>query len=54
MGLAFFPQGPNFIKAYCQAATNLVDRDRGVGNDLPQPRGLRTLRASSSFILQSD
>ena len=50
-GLAF-RQGPTFINAYCQAATNLVDRYWGligqtdipsysgqyVGNDLSRPR----------------
>ena len=33
-----FRQGPTFINAYFQAATNLVDRDSGVSNDLSQPR----------------
>ena len=33
LGQAFHHQGPTFINAYayCQAATNLVDRDRGGG-----------------------
>ena len=38
LGLAFLHQGPTFNNAYCQADTNLVDRDRGEGNDLPRPR----------------
>ena len=38
LGLAFHHQGPTFIGAYCQAATNQVDQDRGRGNHLPQPR----------------
>ena len=33
-----FHQGPTFINAYFQAATNLVDWDSGVSNDLPLPR----------------
>ena len=33
-----FQQGLTFINAYCQAATNLVDQDRGGGNGLPRPR----------------
>ena len=40
LGLTFHHQGPTFINAYCQAATNLADRDWGQygGNDLPRPR----------------
>ena len=41
LGLAFHHQGPTFINAYCQAVTNLVDRDKGGGgwgNDLSRPR----------------
>ena len=33
-----FHQGPTIINAYFQAATNLVDRDSGMSNDLPRPR----------------
>ena len=33
-----FHQGATFINAYFQAATNLVDKDSGVSNDLPWPR----------------
>ena len=29
LGLAFHHQGPTFIKVYCQAATKLIDQDRG-------------------------
>ena len=29
-GLAFHHQGPTFINAYCEAATNLVDQDWGL------------------------
>ena len=32
-----FHQGPAFINAYFQAATNLVDQDSRVSNDLPRP-----------------
>ena len=35
--LASHHQGPTFINAYCHAVANLVDRDRGGGNDLPWP-----------------
>ena len=36
--LACKHQGPTFINASCQTATNLVDQDRGGGNDRPQPK----------------
>ena len=53
LGLAFH-QGPTFRNAYCQAATNVVDRNLGLskqcgGNDLP----LRSLRAPSSYCCSS-
>ena len=32
LGLTFHHKVPTFINAYCQAATNPVDRDRGGGN----------------------
>ena len=38
LGLAFHHHGLIFFNAYCQAATNLVNRDRGGSNDLPLPR----------------
>ena len=37
LGLTFHHKWPTFINAYCQAAINLADRNRGEGNDLPQP-----------------
>ena len=43
-----FHQKLTFINAYFQAATNLVDRDSGVSNDLLRPRGLLSPSASSS------
>ena len=35
LGPAFHHQGPTFNNACCQAATNVVDRDRDGGNGLP-------------------
>ena len=55
LGLAFHHQGPTFINAYHQAATDMVNWDWGQygSNDLPRPKRSAFSKCFVGFIMES-